>query len=140
MADVMNPHLVHLLDRLVEDVEGVCAAVVSTDGLIIQRSSGLSKNAGDQLAAQCSGLASLSRAITQSEYVDGGPVQQTMIEMQDRILFIISAGQNACLVLLTPAEDVNLGNVAFSMTRIVAQVGRHLSAEQRVVTGYAPSS
>jgi predicted regulator of Ras-like GTPase activity (Roadblock/LC7/MglB family) len=116
------------LDDLVAGVGGRFAVVLSTDGILIQKSAHIEKDAADGLAAISSSLSSIARGITQQ--FGGGPVRQTIVEMNDQYLIVTAAGMNACLALLAGA-DADLGQVAYEMNRLVKRVGQHLATQRR---------
>lgn len=116
------------LDDLVAGVGGRFAVVLSTDGILIQRSANIDKDAADGLAAIASSLSSIARGTTQQ--FGGGPVRQTIVEMQDQYLIVTAAGPNACLALLADA-DADLGQIAYEMNRLVKRIGRHLATQRR---------
>ena len=59
-----------------------------------------------------------------------GPVQQVIIEYQDRTLFIAAAGQNARLAVLCD-QDVDMGMVAYEVSRLVTRIGDYLGTTVR---------
>ena len=78
-----------LVDNFANRTPGVAhAMVVSADGLPIAVSERLDRPKADQLAAIASGLASLTQG--SARLIDGGPVQQTVVEM-DRGLLVVMA-------------------------------------------------
>jgi predicted regulator of Ras-like GTPase activity (Roadblock/LC7/MglB family) len=118
-----------LLDDMVARVAGVQqAAVVSTDGMIIDKSAQLNKDDGDHLAAMSCALQSLAKGAGQQ--FGKGRVRQLMVDLEQGYLVVTAAGENACLALLTAAK-VDLGLVAYEMNRIVQQVGVYLGAGTR---------
>jgi predicted regulator of Ras-like GTPase activity (Roadblock/LC7/MglB family) len=120
-----------LLDDMVQRVAGVQqAAVVSTDGMVIDRSAKLSKDDADQLAAMSCALQSLAKGAGQQ--FGKGRVRQLVVDLEQGYLVVTAAGDNACLALLTAAK-VDLGLVAYEMNRIVNQVGDYLRSEARGV-------
>ena len=122
-----------LLDSLVERVAQVQNAVVlSNDGLRIAASKGLDKEQSDHLAAVAASFQSLARGAGES--FDGGPVRQTIVEMESKFLFVTAAGQGACLAVLADS-DADLGVIAYEMAMLVTRVGQHLSTNPRIVAG-----
>src|SRR5947209_4346866 len=84
-----NPHskLNWLLEELVTGVVGARHAVVlSTDGMLIERSNGLPKDEADQLAAMASAIHSLAKGV--GDRFDGGVVRQNIVEMARAFLFV----------------------------------------------------
>ncbi|TYK48987.1 roadblock/LC7 domain-containing protein [Actinomadura decatromicini] len=118
-----------LLDSLVERVAPVRNAVVlSSDGLRIAASKGLAREESDHLSAVAASFQSLARGAGES--FGGGPVRQTIVEMESAFLFVTAAGDGACLAVLSEA-NADLGLIAYEMAMLVTRVGRHLSANPR---------
>ncbi|MEV0808226.1 roadblock/LC7 domain-containing protein [Micromonospora sp. NPDC050200] len=125
--------LAWLLDDLVGRVkQAEHAVVLSVDGLLLARSAGLSGEDGEHLAAIASGIQSLAKGA--GKRFNGGPVQQTIIEMQSAFLFVTAAGHGACLAVLA-AEDADVGLVAYEMAMIVTRAGKYLAAPSRTASG-----
>ncbi|MFE9653243.1 roadblock/LC7 domain-containing protein [Micromonospora sp. NPDC006431] len=121
--------LAWLLDDLVGRVKQTQHAVVlSVDGLLMASSAGLSRDDAEQLAAIASGIQSLAKGA--GRRFSGGPVRQTVIEMQSSFLFVTAAGHGACLAVLA-AEDADVGLVAYEMAMIVQRAGKFLAAPAR---------
>lgn len=116
------------LDDLVAGVGARCAVALSTDGMLIQKSAHITKDAADGLAAIASSLSSIARGTAQQ--FGGGPVRQTIVEMNDQYLIVTAAGVNACLALLAGAQ-ADLGLIGYEMNRLVKRVGQHLASQQR---------
>ncbi|OQO90903.1 roadblock/LC7 domain-containing protein [Saccharomonospora piscinae] len=129
MANSVVNELDWLLDDLIRQVAGADRAVVlSSDGLLIGRSSNLSEDDGEHLSAVASAFQSLARGT--GRHFGGGQVRQTVVEMDHAFLFVTAAGRGACLALLT-TEDADMGMVAYSMNMLVKRVGAVLSAAPR---------
>jgi predicted regulator of Ras-like GTPase activity (Roadblock/LC7/MglB family) len=127
--------LTWMLDDLVE-VSGVVSAVVlSTDGLIVQKSTSLLQDAAELLAAGASSLYSVAAGM--GRRFDSGPVQQVIIEYHNQTLFVAAAGRNARLAVLCE-QTVDMGTVAYEMSRLVTRIGEYLGSEVRPVA-LAPS-
>ncbi|TDC57794.1 roadblock/LC7 domain-containing protein [Actinomadura sp. KC345] len=119
-----------LLDSLVQRVAPVQNAVVlSSDGMKMAASSGLAREESEHLAAVAASFQSLARGA--GETFGGGPVRQTIVEMESSFLFVTAAGHGACLAVLA-AADADLGVIAYEMAMLVTRVGQHLSADPRV--------
>lgn len=120
-----------LLDDLVDRVPHAQQAVLlSSDGLMIGGSRGLSREDGEHLAAVASGFQSLARGA--GRYFGGGAVRQTIIEMEQAFLFVTAAGRGACLAVLSDAES-DVGLIAYEMAMLVTRVGTYLSTSPRGV-------
>ncbi|MEU2660821.1 roadblock/LC7 domain-containing protein [Streptomyces sp. NPDC007325] len=120
-----------LLEGLLERTPGTRhALVLSRDGLKLCRTSRLSVDQADQLAAIAAGIQSLSHGASM-EFGDGtGGVRSAMAEFYGGILFIVEAGEGAHLALVAD-EDADAGLVGHNMTELVEQLGEHLVARPR---------
>ncbi|MGH4013951.1 MAG: roadblock/LC7 domain-containing protein [Pseudonocardiaceae bacterium] len=118
-----------LLDDFVGRVAAVDRAVVlSADGLLVGRSSSLSKEDGEHLSAVASGFQSLARGA--ARHFEAGGVRQSMVEMDHAFLFVIAAGRGACLAVLA-TEKADIGLVAYEMNILLKRVGAYMSAAPR---------
>jgi predicted regulator of Ras-like GTPase activity (Roadblock/LC7/MglB family) len=127
MTNAQND-LAWMLDDLVQVTHVVCAVVLSTDGLIVQKSTSLPQDPADVLAAGASSLYSVAAGT--GRRFDTGRVQQAIIEYQDRTLFVAAAGQNARLAVLCE-QAVDMGTVAYEMSRLVTRIGEYLGTQAR---------
>jgi predicted regulator of Ras-like GTPase activity (Roadblock/LC7/MglB family) len=121
------------MDDFVRTVQGVTHAVVlSRDGLTIEASAGLGREDADHLSAVASGLHSLARGA--GDHFGQGAVRQTIIEMEDGLLFIAAAGAGSCLaVLAEPTSEPGL--IAYEMAMVARRIGRHLAVNPRLLAG-----
>jgi predicted regulator of Ras-like GTPase activity (Roadblock/LC7/MglB family) len=118
-----------LLDDLVRRLARVRYAVVlSTDGLLLGRSSTMSVEDAEHFSAMSSALQSLARSA--GARFDGGNMRQTVVELDRAVLFVTSAGDNACLALLSD-EGASMGTVAYEMNQTVLRLGEVLSTTKR---------
>lgn len=124
----MQNDLAWMLDGLVEIPHVVYAVVLSTDGLIVQKSSLLSQDVAEVLAASASSMYSLAAGT--GRRFDSGPVERVVIDYHDRTLFVASAGPNARLAVLCEVA-VDLGTVAYEMGRLVTRIGEYLGTTAR---------
>jgi predicted regulator of Ras-like GTPase activity (Roadblock/LC7/MglB family) len=122
--------LAWMLDDLVEVPHVVSAVVLSTDGLIVQRSTSLLQDAAEILAAGASSMYSVAAGT--GRRFNSGPVQQVVIEYLDQTLFVAAAGQNARLAVLCE-QAVDMGTVAYEMGRLVTRIGEYLGTKARTV-------
>lgn len=125
----LNTGLDWLLDDLTQRVSSVRhVLVLSNDGLVTGSSQTLERQDAEHLAAVSSGLHSLAKG--SGRHFEAGRVRQTMIEFDEGVLFVTSAGEGSCLCVLTgPGAD--LGHVAYEMTLLVNRVGEHLGVGAR---------
>ena len=118
-----------LLDNLVSQVEHAQQAVIlSSDGLVVAASQGLSREDGEHLSALAAGVQSLARGT--GRHFRGGEVRQTIIEMDHAFLFITTSGRGTSLAVLTSANP-NVGVIAYEMAMLVRRMGKYLAAEPR---------
>ena len=118
-----------LLDNLVSRVANVREALIlSRDGLVVAKSSNMSREQGDRLSALAAGVQSLARGAGQQ--VGGGDVRQIVIEMDSAFMFVMAAGQGTCLAVLASAE-ANVGVMAYEMAMLIRRMGAHLGAAPR---------
>ncbi|MET9344858.1 MULTISPECIES: roadblock/LC7 domain-containing protein [unclassified Nonomuraea] len=118
-----------LITDFVSNVPGVAhAVVVSSDGLPLAASAGFPTDRADQLAAIASGLISLTQGA--ARVFEGGPVAQTIVEMQRGLMLIMSISDGSCLAVLA-APDCDMGLVAYQMTLMVERAGQVLTPAVR---------
>jgi len=118
-----------LVNRFAQEVAGVAhAAVISSDGLLLARSDTLPAEPAYQLSAITSGLWGL--AIGTATCLEGGDVNQTMVEMESGIVFLTAISDGSILVVLA-ARPCNLGTIGYEMGRLVTRVGHLLTPELR---------
>lgn len=118
-----------LVSSFVRNVPGIAhATVVTADGLLMAVSERLDRARGDQLAAVASGLTSLTQGA--AEVFGGGTVNQTIVEMQQGFLLVMSVSDGSCLaVLASPSCDI--GVVGYEMALLVARTGEVLTPALR---------
>jgi predicted regulator of Ras-like GTPase activity (Roadblock/LC7/MglB family) len=118
-----------LLDSLVNQVAQVHQAVVlSSDGLLVGASAGLTRENAEHLSAVAASFQSLARSA--GRQFGGGAVRQTIVEMDHAFLFVTAAGSGACLAVLAGA-DADVGLIAYEMAMLVKRVGQHMSTLPR---------
>lgn len=131
-----------LVTNFVERVPSVAhSIVVSSDGLPLACSEGFPADRVDQLAAITSGLTSLTQGA--ARVFEGGPVSQTVVEMQRGLLLVMAISGGSSLAVLA-ATECDMGLVAYEMALLVEQAGQSMtpamragfrSAGNRTVTG-----
>jgi predicted regulator of Ras-like GTPase activity (Roadblock/LC7/MglB family) len=122
--------LTWLVDDLVTRVDQARQALVlSTDGLLMAASRGLTREDAEHLSAVASGFQSLARGAGQR--FGGGAVRQTIVEMDSAFLFVTAAGEGACLAVLA-APDADIGLIAYEMAMLVIRVGQYLTSPSRL--------
>jgi predicted regulator of Ras-like GTPase activity (Roadblock/LC7/MglB family) len=121
-----------LLDDLVHRLPHARSAVVlSADGLLMASSEGMTQDDGEHLAAVAAGIQSLAKGA--GARFGGGPVRQTIIEMQSRFLLVTVAGKGACLAVLAD-DEADVGLIAYEMAMLVTSMGDHLTSPSRTET------
>jgi predicted regulator of Ras-like GTPase activity (Roadblock/LC7/MglB family) len=124
-----------MLDDLVEVPHVASVVVLSTDGLIVQKSSAMGQDLAEILAAGASSMYSVAAGT--GRRFGSGAVQQVIIEFLDHTLFIAAAGQNARLAVLCD-QEVDMGMVAYEVSRLVTRIGEYLGTAARPAgDGYA---
>ncbi|GAB2910768.1 roadblock/LC7 domain-containing protein [Streptomyces mayteni] len=125
-----------MLDDLVRRVPRTRhALVLSADGLVIAHSQALGREEAEHISAVASGFQSLAKGF--GLRFGGGPVRQTIVELESLFLFVTGAGQGACLAILGEA-DIDVGLVAYEMNLIVKRVGDYLAAAPRHAAAVSP--
>jgi uncharacterized protein len=119
-----------MLSDLVRNVPTIGHAVLlSTDGLLLGGSEELDQDQAERLSAVASAFHSLAKGA--GRHFGGGPVLQTMVEMQEGFLLVCAAGDNACLTVLA-RQGPDIGVVAYEMAMLVKRLGYHMSAGARI--------
>ncbi|MGW7069456.1 roadblock/LC7 domain-containing protein [Streptomyces sp. NPDC054855] len=137
-----------LLLQFAAEVPGVTHAVLlSRDGLRLLDSD-VDKDWADELSAALSGVASLAANITGPSH-KRSPARQVVIEREDRLFFVQSAGRSAAfeghpgnergvvdtvLAVVTTAH-ADAGTVGFEMGRLVQKFAPYMHIPVRVGTG-----
>ena len=104
------------------------ALVVSSDGLPLAFSQGLPPERVDQLAAVASGLTSLVEGT--ARIFGGGAVNQTVVDMRQGLLIVMSVTGGSTLAVLA-ASDCDMGLVAYEMALLADRTWRALTPEPR---------
>src|SRR5260370_30425269 len=103
-----------LISNFVEKVPGVAhAIVVSSDGLLIACSEGLSRDRADQLSAVACGLASLTQGA--ARIFEGGVVTQTVVEMARGFMYVMAINDRSVMAALAATES-DMGLIGYEMT------------------------
>lgn len=131
MDTTSHSDLTWILDELVTVPDVLYALVLSADGLIVQKSTSLPQDAAEVLAAGTSSLYSLAAGT--GRQFNSGPVGQVVIEYRDHTLFVAAAGPNARLAVLCN-QGVDMGTVAYEMSRLVTRIGQYLGSAPRADT------
>jgi predicted regulator of Ras-like GTPase activity (Roadblock/LC7/MglB family) len=110
-----------LLGNFVHHTDGVRDAVaVSSDGLLIASSAGLSRADGDQLAAIVSSMAGLARSASRRYDFEG--LKLVMIEMSRGFLLISVLDGGSCLGVVA-GGDSDVGLVGYEISVLAERFG-----------------
>ncbi|MFF5557083.1 roadblock/LC7 domain-containing protein [[Kitasatospora] papulosa] len=137
-----------LLRQFADDVPGVLHAVLlSRDGLRLLDSE-VDKDWADELSAALAGMASLASNATGPTH-QKRPARQVIIERDDCLFFVQSAGRSAAfkdhpgqergevdtVLAVIAAPDADAGPVGFEMGRLVKRFAPYMQIPVRVGTG-----
>jgi predicted regulator of Ras-like GTPase activity (Roadblock/LC7/MglB family) len=123
-----------VVSKFVDDVAGATHAIlVSADGLLVAGSARLPADRAEQMAAVSSGLASLATGAAQ--LFEGGTVLQTVIEMEQGYLLLMSVGDGSNLAVLT-SGTADIGQIGYEMALLVQRVGPMIQPEARGTRAY----
>ena len=118
-----------LLNNFADGVAGIAHVVaVSADGLLLASSRDLPPERAEQLAAIVAGVISLTDGASRA--FNGGPVLQTIIEMDSGYLFLMSISDGSALGVLA-ARSCDVGQVGYEMALLVERVGAALNPGRR---------
>ncbi|MBO2451434.1 roadblock/LC7 domain-containing protein [Actinomadura barringtoniae] len=118
-----------LLDDLVGRLPHARHAVVlSADGLLMASSKAMSLDDGEHLSAVAAGIQSLAKGA--GTRFGGGPVRQTIVEMQSAFMLVTVAGKGACLAVLSD-EEADVGLIAYEMAMLATSMADHLTSPSR---------
>jgi predicted regulator of Ras-like GTPase activity (Roadblock/LC7/MglB family) len=114
-----------LLGNFVHQTDGVRDAVaVSSDGLLIASSDGLSRAEADHLAAIVSSLASVARSASRRYDFDG--LKLIMIEMRRGFLLVSVIAGGSCLGVVA-GGDSDVGLVGYEISLLAERFGTLLT-------------
>ena len=118
-----------LVSNFAERVPGVAhAVVVSADGLLLAGSYALPADRAEQVSTVASGLVSLAKGAARC--FDYGDVVQTIVEMRQGYLFLMSISDGSCLAVLA-APTCEMDVVAYEMSMLVERMATRLTPELR---------
>jgi predicted regulator of Ras-like GTPase activity (Roadblock/LC7/MglB family) len=114
-----------LLGNFVHQTDGVRDAVaVSSDGLLIASSDGLSRAEADHLAAIVSSLASVARSASRRYDFDG--LKLIMIEMRRGFLLVSVIAGGSCLGVVA-GGDSDVGLIGYEISLLAERFGALLT-------------
>lgn len=116
-----------LISDFVRTADGVTDAVaVSSDGLLIATSEGLTRDRADHLSAVVSGIASLTQNAAATHGFRG--MKLVMIEMLDGFMMINQMRDGSCLGVLAE-EGCDIGLVGYEMSVLSDRGGALLTPQ-----------
>lgn len=116
-----------LLDNFVRSVPGSRhALVVSADGLLMAMSAELDRTSGDQLSAVVAGLSSLTRGA--ARHLRAGDVRQSVVEMDDRFLVLMSISDGSMLAVVADG-GCDIGLIGYEMALLVTRAEATLTPQ-----------
>ncbi|MEU6553729.1 roadblock/LC7 domain-containing protein [Streptomyces sp. NPDC046915] len=147
-ASGQRDNMAWLLRQFASDIPGVTHAVLlSRDGLRLLDSD-VDKDWADELSAALSGVASLAANITGPSHKKR-PVRQVIIERDDCLFFVQSAGRSTAfdnhpgnergevdtILAVIATTDADAGTVGFEMGRLIQKFAPYMLIPIRVGTG-----
>ncbi|GAA1112213.1 roadblock/LC7 domain-containing protein [Nocardiopsis metallicus] len=118
-----------LLSNLVDRVPHTRSVVLlSSDGLM-KAVSGLDVESAEQLAAIASGLFSLSRGAG-LKFGGNETVRQVIVELDNTLLFVASAGSGSVLAVLA-GREADAGVLGYEMSQLINSVRPFLTTPTR---------
>ncbi|WP_018502712.1 roadblock/LC7 domain-containing protein [Parafrankia discariae] len=133
MTDQTNRRADHDFSWLINDfvgkVHGVThALILSSDGLSLTASDGVSSAERDQLAAIASAMLSLAR--NSATLFDRGTCEQIIVRLSGGYFLFMSIDEGAGLAVLT-GPDCDMKVVGYEMTQFVLHAGHALTPDRR---------
>ncbi|MEU3447556.1 roadblock/LC7 domain-containing protein [Streptomyces thermolilacinus] len=126
------PDLDWLLAGLVQRVPYTRSAVLlSSDGLV-KSMHGLDPDSADHMAALASGLYSLGRSAG-ARFGGGDEVRQVVVELDNTLLFVSTAGSGTCLAVVA-GRETDAAVLGYEMTMLVKSVRPYLVTPARHAT------
>ena len=96
------------------------------DGLLMAMSKNLDRTGGDTLAAVVSGMSSLTRGAARQ--LKAGEVRQSIIEMDELFLFLMSIS-NGSVLAVAADSTCDVGLVGYEMTLLVSRTENVLTPQ-----------
>ncbi|TQN33385.1 putative regulator of Ras-like GTPase activity (Roadblock/LC7/MglB family) [Haloactinospora alba] len=121
-----------LLSNLVERVPHTKSVVLlSSDGLT-KAAYGLDTDSAEQLSAIASGLFSLARG-TGAKFAGSDLVRQVVVELDDSLLFVSSAGFGSVLAVMAD-RSADAGVLGYEMSQLIKSVRPFLATPARAAS------
>lgn len=130
----MNTDLSWVLNDVLEVRGARHAVLVSSDGLLLQRSDEIGRDDAETNAAAMSSMQSLSRAVAGFVGAGHGVWKQTLLEYDGGWIFLIAAGSGAYLAV-SAALEVDMEAMSFRMQKTVTALSKAMSVGPRADSG-----
>ncbi|MEU0969879.1 roadblock/LC7 domain-containing protein [Streptomyces sp. NPDC005917] len=130
----MNPDLSWALNDVLGIRGGRHAILVSSDGLLMEKSDDIGRDDAETNAAAMSSLQSLCKAIAPFSGGGRGTWRQTLIEFDGGWIVLCSAGSDSYLAV-SASLDVDMEALSIRMQKTVGALAAALSAAPRQNTG-----
>lgn len=119
-----------MLEDMARQAPGVEQAVMlSADGLLLAMSAGLGRDDGDRFAAVAAGL--LGIAVGASGPLNGGPVEEVVVQMQDKLLVVMRINADGVLATLG-SSGCDVAAIAYEMALFARTSAPLLDAAARL--------
>jgi uncharacterized protein len=130
MTGRASSQLGQMLEDMARRAPGVEQAVMlSADGLLLAMSPGLGRDDGDRFAAVAAGL--LGIAVGASGPVSGGPVEEVVVQMRDKLLVVMRINAEGVLATLGSA-GCDVAAIAYEMAVFARTSASLLDAAARL--------
>ncbi|MGP4048188.1 roadblock/LC7 domain-containing protein [Streptomyces sp. 2A115] len=130
----MNADLSWVLNDVLQVRGARHAILVSSDGLLLERSSDIGRDDAEKNAAAMSSMQSLGRAAAGFVGAGQGVWKQTLIEYDGGWIFLIAAGSGAYLAV-SAALEVDMEAMSFRMQQQVSVLGTAMTTPPRQNAG-----
>jgi predicted regulator of Ras-like GTPase activity (Roadblock/LC7/MglB family) len=130
----VNTDLSWVLNDVLEVRGARHAVLVSSDGLLLQRSDEIGRDDAETNAAAMSSMQSLSRAVAGFVGAGHGVWKQTLLEYDGGWIFLIAAGSGAYLAV-SAALEVDMEAMSFRMQKTVTALSKAMSVGPRADSG-----
>lgn len=118
-----------LVSNFADRVAGVRdAIIVSSDGLLMAMSMGMTRESADRFAAASSGLIGLAHGA--STPFGGGRVTEVIIELEYGFIFVTGISDGSLMAVMADAS-ADVGLVGYEMARLVERCGTALTPQLR---------
>ncbi|NEC19707.1 roadblock/LC7 domain-containing protein [Streptomyces parvus] len=110
------------------------AIAVSVDGLALAYT-GVDRDDAERMAAIASGMVNLLSAAAQLTKTD--PVEHSLTAMEGGYMFSMAVSNGASL-LVTTTRDADIGEVSYTMSELINEIGDALTPQVRAPAGQPP--